>query len=129
MAREVVLDASALLALVNGEPGADRVVKAIPGACLCAVNLAEVVGKLSDEGMPEAVLRTAIGGLGLRIVPFGEDLAWRTGLLRPVTRSLGLSLGDRACLTLAADLELPAMTADRTWSELDEGIQVEQIRG
>lgn len=128
MAREAVLDASAVLALVNGEPGADRVAQTIPGALLCSVNLAEVVGKLADTGMPEQAVRSVLGGLGLSVVSFDADLAWRAGLLRPVTRSAGLSIGDRACLALAAKNGLPAMTSDRVWSTLHLEAEVELIR-
>jgi PIN domain nuclease of toxin-antitoxin system len=118
MPRDVVLDASALLALVHGEEGADVVEATIPGAQISAVNLAEVVGKLADIGMPEDEIRAALAGLGLRVVDFDERLAFAAGLLRPLTRSEGLSLGDRACLAVAAATHRPALTADRSWAEL-----------
>ena len=129
MPREVVLDASALLALVHGEEGAEVVGASIPGAQISAVNLAEVVGKLADVGMPAAEIHVALAGLGLRVVDFDETLAFAAGLLRPVTRSAGLSLGDRACLALAAATKLPALTADRSWAEVVlEDAAVELIR-
>jgi PIN domain nuclease of toxin-antitoxin system len=61
-------------------------------------------------------------------VPFDEDLAYRAGLLRSVTRSAGLSLGDRACLALAEQLGQPALTADRAWGTVQISIQVDVIR-
>jgi ribonuclease VapC len=128
MSRDAVLDASALLALIHGEDGAERVEPCIPGARLSAVNLAEVVGKLADAGMPEDEIRAALTGLGLRIVHFDEALAYATGLLRSATRSSGLSLGDRACLALAHATGLPALTADRAWSELALETPIEVIR-
>ncbi len=128
MPPELVLDASALLALLNGEPGADVVAGALPGAWICSVNLAEVVGKLAEYGMPREAIAAALGGLGLRVAVFDEDLAWRCGLLRPATRKLGLSLGDRACLALAEHLGMPALTADRAWLKAGLGLDVELIR-
>lgn len=128
MPREAVLDASALLALLGDEPGADTVAACLPGARIASVNLAEVVGKLADTGVPEPDIRTALTGLGLRVAPLDEALAWKTGLLRPGTRARGLSLGDRACLALAQASGLPALTADRAWAELALDIAVELIR-
>ncbi|MBI2872580.1 MAG: type II toxin-antitoxin system VapC family toxin [Chloroflexi bacterium] len=111
---EAVLDASALLALLNAEPGAEVVAAALPQAAISAVNLSEVVAKLADAGMPEAAVREALQGLALDVVPFDTDQAYEAGLLRSSTRGVGLSLGDRACLGLARRLNVPALTADRT---------------
>lgn len=124
----VVLDASAILALLNAEPGADEVEAALPGAVVCAVNFSEVVGKLADLGMPEDALHQALDSLALDIVPFDEEQAYTAGMLRPLTASIGLSLGDRACLALAKQMNLPAVTADRSWVTLRLGIQVRSIR-
>jgi len=122
-----VLDASALLALLQGEPGSSRVLEVLPGVLICSVNLSEVVAKLAESGMPEGDIHRALG-LGLEIVPFDEALAFQAGLLRPVTRRAGLSLGDRACLALAQARSLPALTTDRAWTGLDAGVDVEVIR-
>jgi PIN domain nuclease of toxin-antitoxin system len=108
-----VVDASALLALLNAEPGADHVAGALPGAVVSAVNLAEVVAKLADAGVPPDEVGEIVAGLGLDVRPFDEALALATGLLRPKTRALDLSLGDRACLALGMHLSLPVVTADR----------------
>ena len=64
----------------------------------------------------------------LEVVPFDEDLARQTGALRPVTKSLGLSLGDRACLALAQRERLPIVTADKSWAKLDLGIAIKVVR-
>lgn len=125
---EAVLDASALLALLQAEPGAARVAATLPGARISAVNLAEVVGKLAERGMPEPMIRRALAGLGLVIVPVDAEQAWRIGALRPRTRAAGLALGDRACLALAASLDLPAWTADRAWAGVEVGVRVEVVR-
>lgn len=126
--KPAVLDASALLALLQEEPGGSQVEAFLPGSAISTVNLAEVVGKLSDGGMPEEAIRTAVGSLGLEIVPFDEEMSYKAGLLYPSTHRRGLSLGDRACLSLAVSLNRPAVTADRTWSRLKLGIDVQAIR-
>ncbi|MEK6602913.1 MAG: type II toxin-antitoxin system VapC family toxin [Nitrospirota bacterium] len=126
--KETVLDATALLALLQEEPGAETVAEAIPQSSISAINLAEVVGKLVDAGMPEEAVRTALAGLGIEVIPFDEDLAYRTGLLRPLTRPYGLSLGDRACLALGQRLGRPVLTADRVWASLKVGVKVRVIR-
>ena len=124
----VVLDASALLALMNDEPGAISVKEALPEAVISAVNLAEVVTKLVDGGMPAAQIFNDLGELNLSDVPFDVQRALATGLLRAATRSSGLSLGDRACLSLALQLACPVITSDRAWTQLDLGVDVRLAR-
>lgn len=124
-----VLDASALMALFHREPGSDRVAQAIEdGAAISTVNLAEVASKLNDLGAPEAFIEDAVKVLELTIVDFNAEFAYQVGLLRPLTRRAGLSLGDRACLALAQHLGLPALTTDRVWKDLSLGIEVQVIR-
>ena len=125
---EVVLDASALLALLNAEPGASAVAEALPEAVISAVNLSEVVAKLCGAGMPEKVVRQVLGTLGLEIVPFDEEQAYQAGLLRAAKGYAGLSLGDRACLSLGKIRGAGVLTADRTWAELSTGTGVRVIR-
>ena len=122
-----VLDSSAVLALLLAEPGADKVAGVLPDACLSAVNLAEIVGKLSERGMPAADAQRAVEALGVEIVPFDGEQAVAAGELRPATRALGLSLGDRACLALARQRGLAALTADGAWSRVS-GVEVVIIR-
>ena len=129
MSKVVVLDSSALLCVLNGEAGADRVVQVLPSAVIGAANLAEVVTKLRERGLSAAEVEEVLGGLHLDVRPFTPAHAYTTGHLRPATRSLGLSLGDRACLALAAELGVPAVTADQAWSSADVGVHVEVIRG
>lgn len=125
----VVLDASAALALLKHEPGGDIVRAHIPGAAISAVNAAEVVEKLAATGLNEIEVRVFVSTLGAEIVPFDETFAFMTGMLRPRTRHAGLSLGDRACLALAQARGIPALTADRSWAQLDLEIEVQLIRG
>lgn len=129
-----VLDASALLAYLHGESGAESVSETLlEGACISAVNWAETLSKLAERGQaPEAVSQRledeGILGSTLEIHPLDERAARRIAELRPSTRKAGLSLGDRACLALASQLKLVALTADSAWAELDLGIEVRLIR-
>lgn len=124
----MVFDSSAILALIHRETGADIVGQALPNAVASAVNIAEVVTRLSDRSMPDEGIRKTIDSLRLRVVPFDGGQAYKAGALRRATRHAGLSLGDRACLALAAALGLPALTADRAWAELDIGVEIQLIR-
>ena len=125
---EVVIDASALLALLNAEPGADIVAETLPGGVISAVNLSEVVAKLCDAGMPEKAIHQALQPLGLEIIPFDEEQAYQAGLLRASTQDRGVSLGDRACLSLAKMLGVVALTADKAWAGLSVGATIKVIR-
>ena len=114
-----ILDASAVLAVLNGEPGEKKVIPILGESAISAVNLTEVAAKLLEAGMDESGARLAVSVLGIwEIVDFTEDLAWEAARLRPVTKQYGLSLGDRACLALAIKLKIPAVTADKEWSKL-----------
>lgn len=123
-----VLDASAVLALLNNEPGAAKVVAALSGASISAVNLAEVAAKLSDYGMTQADIENALGSLALRILPLDQAGAFASGALRRPTRGNRLSLGDRCCLALGQTLGETVLTADRAWTTLKLGITVSAIR-
>jgi ribonuclease VapC len=124
----MVLDASALLALVNAEPGAEIVAAALGEATIGAVNLAEVVTKLIDIGVPASEAWSETANLVPTIVDFGPELANVTARLRTTTRRRGLSLGDRACLALAESLGQPVLTTDRAWHDLSIGVEVCLIR-
>lgn len=125
---ETVLDASAVLALIKGEPGCDVVLDALPDAMISAVNLSEVAAVLSAYGAPGDMVRGRLDALSMQVVSFDEELAYASAQLRSGTAGAGLSLGDRACLALAAKRNLPALTADRAWGRLDLGIDVRLIR-
>lgn len=125
-----VLDASAVLALLFEEPGAEMVRAHVRSGVIGAANLAEVLAKLSDHGLPAAEAARAVAILGLEVAPMTEAQAQRSAELRAATRAAGLSLGDRACLALATELGAPALTADRGWVAIAEaaGVSVQVIR-
>ena len=124
----VVLDASALLAYLQDEPGAERVRAALANAVMSTVNWAEVVGKARDDGVDTRELREDLASLGLAFEPLSAVQAEIAGQIKERTRRYGLSLGDRACLALGSDRGEPICTADRVWEQLDLGVEVESIR-
>lgn len=124
---EFVLDASAVLAVVRGEPGGEHVATQLPKGRLSTVNLAEVAQRLADESSAERV-SAILAELPCAAIDFDRTMAMRAGLMRRTTRAKGLSLGDRACLALAEGLGAPVLTADRAWAELDLGVEVVLIR-
>jgi len=107
----IVLDSSALLAYLGGEPGGERVGEAIEAGCLSTVNPAEALTVHARRGKNPADFLSLIHRTGIEIVPYTDDLALRTAALEPITRPFGLSLGGRACLALAL---ARGVTADRT---------------
>lgn len=126
-----VLDASALLAFMRGEDGSDEVARALDAGCeISVVNVAEALSKLAEAGDDPAGTVERLAELGDRLQVTGVDVddAVEVARLRPVTKERGLSLGDRACLALAARQNLPAMTADTAWRELDVGVEIVLIR-
>jgi PIN domain nuclease of toxin-antitoxin system len=125
---EFVLDASALLAFLQREPGLDRVRQALPDAIIGSVNFAEVVTKLVHWGAPVDRVAERLRDLDLAVHPFDRELALAAGALHAKMRRLGLSLGDRACLALARSLDARVLTTDRAWAALDVGITVELVR-
>lgn len=113
----VVLDSSALVALLMQEPGAEVVAAALDGgpASICAVNWAEVAGRLTRVGAAPRTIRNSLKALDLIVVPLDADLAVEAGLMEADTRPLGLSLGDRCCLALASREGGRVLTTDRAW--------------
>jgi len=125
-----ILDTSALLAHLWKEPGEARVAHLLTTErCLLgATNLAELVSKVIERGLPAGEVPILVSSLNVEIVPLTQEQAELSGILRQPTRHLGLSLGDRACLALAQTLGGTAITADRPWQALNLGIAIECIR-
>lgn len=124
----VVLDASALLAVLLEEPGRERVLAAIGDAVISSVNWSEVIARLVSHEASDAQIAAAAELMVGRIAPFGAEDAELAGKLIAQTRPLGLSLGDRCCLALGMLRNATVLTADRAWAGLDVGVTIEVIR-
>jgi ribonuclease VapC len=123
-----VVDSSVVLAAILGEPGGE--VFDVPGQVfhLSTVNLAEIYTKVLERGGIAEDVDLFLAPLPIRIRAFREPHPLTTARLRAATRHLGLSLGDRACLSLGIFAGLPVLTADRDWAKLDIGVDVRLIR-
>ena len=120
-----VLDASALLAWLQAEPGTDEV--RLEGALINSVNWSEVLQKAEQKGVEVEGVREELEALGLKLQAFSLEEGERAAELYAVTRAHGLSLGDRACLATALTMNGVAVTAEQVWSKL-KGVRVRQIR-
>lgn len=133
-AAPVVIDASALLAYLRDEPGAEAVADAIAeGAVMSAVNLGEVLSRAADRGADPGALAGELAARGLLhgaidVEPFLPADAIDVAVLRPLTRAAGLSIADRACLALARRLGTQALTADTAWRDLEGHVDVALIQ-
>lgn len=125
---QIVADASAVIALLVGEPFTRLGPEHLTNACIGAVNLSEVLARLQEIGMPEAEANRAVSALNLRVISFDEAHARAAARLRSVTRHAGLSLGDRTCLALGLALGGTVVTADRAWANVDVGVEIVLIR-
>jgi ribonuclease VapC len=123
-----VLDSSAVLAVLNAEPGADVVIATLNDALLSTVNYAEVVTKIVERGGTYKEAEAALQLITATVIDFDIALAQRTGALRAETLKRGLSLGDRACLSLAEREGVPAITGDRSWVGAVSGVAVRLFR-
>lgn len=125
----IVLDASVLIAMLNQEPGADKITPDLFSRSVSStVNLAEVQSKLVDRGVPaDDAWKATINSVN-EALPFTAEQAKAAGSLIAETRPLGLSLGDRACLSLAIALGAPVYTTDRSWRNLKLGVRIHMIR-
>jgi ribonuclease VapC len=126
----IVLDASALIATLKDEPGADRVDAVLHEATMTTFNLAEVVSHFAKLGASRDDIDALLADLPIVYVAPDEALAIEAGLMLTTTRKAGLSLGDRFCLALARATNATALTADRAWKDLSAelGVEVDLIR-
>ena len=124
----LVLDSSALLASLFGEPGYEQVDDVLHTSCISAVNLAEVMTRLVRDGVSLDEFLLKLDGSDFEFVPFDVPQARLAAELLPQTRRRGLSLGDRACLALASSRALPVLTAERAWAHLRLPVEVRLIR-
>ena len=124
----IIADASAILALLKGEP-IDRLdPRRLFRAIISAVNFSEVIERLCSGGLDTSEADEAVAELNLQVADFSESQARTAAHLRSRTRHAGLSLGDRACLALGQELGCAVATADRAWANLDIGVEVILIR-
>lgn len=124
----VVLDASALLALLFKEPGHDVVAQHMESACISTINMAEVIGRFTRDGHSALATWHRISGLPVEVLPFTMEEAILTASLLPKTREAGLSIADRACLAVSILRGLPVLTADAAWTQYSVGARVQLIR-
>ena len=125
---KVVFDSSVLIALLQQEPGCETAENSLNDALISTVNLAEVASYLARNSVPAETIHQALAAFPIEIVPFEKEQALIAGCLYVPCKHLGLSLGDRACLALAKSKNLPVLTADRVWSNLELGISIQTIR-
>ena len=125
---KIVLDASAVLAVIWNEPGSDMVLDRIEGAAMSTVNYAEVLTKIADRGVEEKPAKTLLASLAIDAIGFDKAQAETVSQLRSQTRHLGLSLGNRACIALAMTKGWPVLTADKAWAELSISVEVQLVR-
>lgn len=124
----IVLDASAVLAQLYDEVGADRVQAAYETAAISAANWAEVIGKVVDRGLAPALVADMLTAAGITVLPVIASDAQLAGELRQYAWARSLSLGDRLCLALAMRLQATVLTADRAWADVELGINIELVR-
>jgi PIN domain nuclease of toxin-antitoxin system len=120
----IVIDASAILAAILGETGGDAVFDRLDEALVSTVNLAEVYTYAAVNGLPTAAIDAFFADTGIALAPFDQPQAVLSGQIAPLTRKLGLSLGDRACLALAKITGAAVLTADRPWQQVAEILDV-----
>jgi PIN domain nuclease of toxin-antitoxin system len=120
-----ILDSSAVLAFLLGEPGGQVARQAFSTGLMCSVNYGEVITRYSRTGVAVSDITPLVSTLGFGIEPFTEEQAVLASRLYSKRH---LSLGDRACVALAQSRKLPVMTADRAWASLDLPVTVELIR-
>ena len=124
----VVFDSSVLIAILRQEPGSEVGEQSLNDALISTVNLAEVATYLARNSVPPETINDALAAFPIEVVPFDREQGLIAGCLYPACKSLGLSLGDRACLALAKSKSLPVLTADKAWLELKINVDVKTIR-
>jgi len=126
---KVVLDASALLALIKNEQGAEIVEELLGNIVMSSVNVSEVASILLDSKMSVTEAREAIEPFIDSIVPFDLEQSINCASLGKISKHLGLSLGDKACITLGIKLGVPIYTADKIWQEFkSKEVNIKLIR-
>jgi PIN domain nuclease of toxin-antitoxin system len=126
--KPLIADASAVIAYLDFEPGADLVARHLPEITITAVNLAEIVSVLTLRGIKKEWIETRVLRVFDRVIAFDRQLATVAGSLVVLTQEYGLSLGDRACLAAGVVMDAKVLTADSAWGKLNLGIDIHLIR-
>lgn len=129
MSKVVVLDASAIIAFLQGEPGEDLVRRALHDSqCMVsAANQAEVIAKALDRGATPEAIQSVLADLAYTVLDVKAEDGAQAGWMRQATRDLGLSLGDRLCLALAQRLKVSVLTADRPWLKVAQPLSLDIV--
>jgi ribonuclease VapC len=124
---KLVLDSSAALALLKPEPSKVDLDALVPGQPISAINYSEAADYFSRLGHSRRDIGQLLSSLDLDVVPVDADLALNAAMMRPVTDSAGLSMGDRCCIALAQRMAVPALTGDRSWTDIADKVGVELL--
>jgi ribonuclease VapC len=124
----IALDASAMLVFLLRERGHERVGELLGDACMSTVNFSEVLGRFARAGQDVTLIAEKLLETPIELVDFSAQQAVIAAALATITKVEGLSLGDRACLALARERGIRAVTADKAWRRLDVGIDIETVR-
>jgi ribonuclease VapC len=124
----MILDASAVMAVVLDQPGAEKVVARLGESIISAANYSEALTSMLSKGISASSAETILDELKLRIEPVTASHARAAAMMWPITKTAGLSLGDRICLALALERGEEILTSDRAWATVDHGAKVTLIR-
>ena len=129
MSQTLLLDASAVLAFLQGEPGGEQVQQALQdqSCAVSAANQAEIIAKSLDRGLAPEAIQAILAELAYAVIEVKAEDGAQAGYLRALTRHLGLSLGDRLCLTAAKRLNATVLTADRPWTTLAKNLGIDIV--
>ena len=128
MKNKIVVDASAILALINNEKGKELVEETLSRAIVSAINFSEVITVTNRNGLNEQEVTGLLKNIFPHIIDFNYEQAFIAASLDKDTKRFGLSLGDRSCLALAKYIKCPVITADKDWQKLNIGIDIKLIR-
>ena len=123
-----VMDASAVIAVLREEPGAEQVIPHLFGSLISTVNLAEVFCKSQSRGILPATDALTIQQMKLEVVPFDAEQAQLLANILPKTLGSSVGFADRACMALAMQQQMPALTGDRDWLKHDAGVEIQLFR-
>lgn len=122
--KHILFDSSVIIAILKSEEGYQSCEQIVNKGAISTVNWDEVAGFLKKNNAPEDIIRQTLAKYPLKILPYEESLVVPTGPLAVGCQQLGLSLGDRACLATAMAYNLPVLTANPFWKELEKELDI-----